>query len=142
MKSYNLKALCELYFWKNERACAFDKTICRETDFPWLQLLCSRSNKEAAGVLFVSSGLPVSLCVAKHYQQRSQIFHKLRKIGWGSSERNFFFSKPLTACTTYICSRDWFIISKNNTFFFKLLYLWVWLLYPDLYVSEKMVPLL
>ena len=63
MKSYNLKAFCELYFLKKERACAFDKTICRETDFPWLQLLCSRSNKEAAGIFFVSSGASsLSVC--------------------------------------------------------------------------------
>lgn len=62
-------------------------------------------------------GLPASLCVAKHYQQHSQIFYKLRKISWGSRERNFFFSKSLTSRTIYVCSREWFIISKTNFFF-------------------------
>lgn len=63
MKSYNLKAFCELYFLKKEKALAFDKAICMETDISWLQVLCFRSNKEAVGVLFVSSAASsISVC--------------------------------------------------------------------------------
>lgn len=125
-------------FWKRKEPVPLTRQFAGRQIFHAFSYCAPRATKRQPVSSLSVQGLPVSLCVAKHYQQHAQIFHKLRKISWGSSERIFFFSKSLTSRTIYICTREWFIVSKNNTFF-KLLYLGVWLLYPDLYVSEKNV---
>lgn len=84
-----------IFFLKKE-ASTFDKTICRRQIFHGFCYCTLGAIKRQPKSSLSVQGLSVSMCVAKHYQQHSQILHKLRKISWGSSERNFFFSKPLT----------------------------------------------
>jgi len=77
MKSYNLKAFCELYFLKKEKALAFDKAICTETYFVASGIVLQKQQRQSVSSLSVQQ-LPVSQCVAKHCQCYSLIFHKLR----------------------------------------------------------------